>query len=78
MEALTLFRYAAELAVAAIILWAVVSFLPMLEGMKKAAQLLIVLVCLLSVFIAIGGSSVSTSGPAPYRPSTPATPSIIR
>jgi hypothetical protein len=77
MDVISLLQWAAELAIAAIILYYVVELLPMPTNMKRVVQALIILVCVLAVLDkAIGRPSGGTLL-AP-RPLSPANPSIIR
>jgi hypothetical protein len=70
--------YAAELALAAIILFYVVELLPIPTNMKRVCQALIVLIIMLSVLGMLLGSPVRTGSLLPPNPSTSFNPSIIR
>jgi hypothetical protein len=82
LEALALAQYAATVAIAAIILWYVVEYLPIPFHMKRATQLLIALVCVLAVLARVTGAAPPPPLPRPdlippNKP-TPERPSIIR
>lgn len=70
--------YAAELALAAIILFYVVELLPIPTNMKRVCKALIVSIAGLSVLGMLLGSPVRTGSLLPPNPSTPFNPSIIR
>ena len=70
---------AAELAVAAIILFYVVEMLTMPVNMKRACQGLIVLIAILSVIGVLLGSAPSpVSHVGPLAPNSPSNPSVVR
>ena len=71
--------YAAELAVAAIILFYVVEMLTMPVNMKRVCQGLIVLIAILSVIgVLLGSAPPPASHVGPLSPSSPSNPSIVR
>jgi len=70
--------YAAELALAAIILFYVIELLPIPANMKRVCQALIVLIAVLSVLGMLLGSPVRTGLLLPPNPSTPFNPSVVR
>jgi hypothetical protein len=70
--------YAAELALAAIILFYVVELLPIPTNMKRVCQALIVLIAILSVLGMLVGSPVRTGLLTPPNLSGPFNPSFIR
>jgi hypothetical protein len=70
--------YAAELALAAIILFYVVELLPIPTNMKRVCQALIVLIAILSVLGMLVGSPVRTGLLTPPNLSSPFSPSLIR
>jgi hypothetical protein len=79
MNLIPLIIYAAELALAAIILFYVVDMLTMPANMKRVCQGLIVLIAVLSVIGALLGSAPPpASHVGPISPSSPSNPSIIR
>jgi hypothetical protein len=79
MTLIPLIIYAAELALAAIILFYVVEMLSMPANMKRVCQGLIVLIAILSVIGAVLGSAPpSASRVGPISPNSPSNPSIIR
>jgi hypothetical protein len=78
MGIIPLIIYAAELALAAIILFYVVEFLPIPSNMKRVCQGLIVLIAILSVLGMLLGSPVRSGSLTPPNPSNPLNPSIIR
>jgi hypothetical protein len=79
MNVIPLIFYAAELAIAAIILFYVVELLTMPANIKRVCQGLIVLVAILSVIGVLVGSAPSpTSHVGPIAPNSPSNPSIIR
>jgi hypothetical protein len=79
MNLIPLIIYAAELALAAIILFYVVDMLTMPANMKRVCQGLIVLIAILSVIGALLGSAPPpASHIGPTSPSSPSNPSIIR
>jgi hypothetical protein len=71
--------YAAELAIAAIILFYVVEMLAMPTNMKRTCQGLIVLIAVLSLFGGLLGSAPPpASHVGPLAPNSPSNPSNIR
>jgi hypothetical protein len=71
--------YAAELAVAAIILFYVVEILTMPVNMKRVCQGLIVLIAILSVIgVLLGSAPPPASHVGPLSPNSPSNPSIVR
>ena len=79
MNLIPLIIFAAELALAAIILFYVVEMLTMPENMKRVCQGLIVLIAILSVIGALLGSAPPpASHVGPLAPNSPSNPSIIR
>jgi hypothetical protein len=79
MTLIPLIIYAAELALAAIILFYVVEMLSMPANMKRVCQGLIVLIAILSVIGAVLGSAPPpASHIGPISPNSPSNPSIIR
>ena len=78
MAVIPLIIYAAQLAVACIILFYVIEMITMPTNMKRICQALIVLIAVLSVLGALIGPGPSMARVGPLNPMTPATPSIIR
>ena len=79
MNVISVIIYAAELAVAAIILFYVVEMLTMPVNMKRVCQGLIVLIAILSVIGELLGSAPPpASHVGPLAPNSPSNPSIIR
>jgi hypothetical protein len=78
MSVIPVITYAAELALAAIILFYVIELLPIPTNMKRVCQALIVLIAVLSVLGMLLGSPVRTGSLLPPNPSTPFNPSMIR
>lgn len=79
MNVIPIIIYAAELAVAAIILFYVVDMLTMPANMKRVCQALIILIAVLSVIGAMLGAAPAASPRAgPINPLSPGNPSIIR
>lgn len=79
MSLIPLIIYAAELALAAIILFYVVEMLTMPGNMKRVCQGLIILIAILSVTGALLGSAPpAASHVGPLAPNSPSNPSIIR
>jgi hypothetical protein len=79
MNVIPVIIYAAELAIAAIILFYVVEMLPMPVNMKRVCQGLIVLIAILSVIGELLGSAPPpASHVGPLAPNSPSNPSIIR
>ena len=79
MNVISVIIYAAELAVAAIILFYVVEMLTMPVNMKRVCQGLIVLIAFLSVIgVLLGSAPPPASHVGPIAPNSPSNPSIIR
>jgi len=78
MSVIPMIIYAAELALAAIILYYVVELLPIPTNMKRVCQALIVLIAILSVLGMLLGSPVRTGSLIPPNPSSLFNPSVIR
>jgi hypothetical protein len=79
MNVIPVIIYAAELAIAAIILFYVVEMLPMPVNMKRVCQGLIVLIAILSVIGELLGSAPPpASHVGPIAPNSQSNPSIIR
>jgi hypothetical protein len=79
MNIIPVIIYAAELAVAAIILFYVIEMLTMSGNMKRVCQGLIVLIAILSVIGELLGSAPPpASHVGPIAPNSPSNPSIIR
>jgi len=79
MNVIPLIIYAAELAVAAIILFYVVEMLTMPGNMKRVCQGLIVLIAILSVIgLLLGAAPPPASHVGPIAPNSPSNPSIVR
>ena len=78
MNLIPLIIYAAELALAAIILFYVVEMLPIPSNMKRVCQGLIILVVILSVIgVLLGSAPPPASHVGPLTPNSPSNPSII-
>jgi hypothetical protein len=79
MNLIPLIIYAAELALAAIILFYVIELLTMPGNMKRVCQGLVVLIAVLSVIGALLGSSPPpASHVGPIAPNSPGNPSTVR
>lgn len=79
MNVIPVIIYAAELALAAIILFYVIEMLTMPVNMKRVCQGLIVLIAILSVLgVLLGSAPPPTSHVGPTAPNSPSNPSIIR
>ncbi len=79
MNVIAVIIYAAELAVAAIILFYVVEMLTMPANMKRVCQGLIILIAILSVIgVLLGSAPPSASHVGPLAPNSPSNPSVIR
>jgi hypothetical protein len=79
MNVMPVIIYAAELALAAIILFYVVEMLTMPVNMKRVCQGLIVLIAVLSVIgVLLGSAPPPASHVGPISPSSPGNPSMIR
>ncbi|MFY9599607.1 MAG: hypothetical protein WBX05_00770 [Pseudolabrys sp.] len=79
MNVISVIIYAAELALAAIILFYVVEMLTMPANMKRVCQALIVLIAILSVIgILLGSAPPPASHVGPLAPNSPSNPSVIR
>jgi len=79
MNVISVIIYAAELALAAIILFYVVEMLTMPANMKRVCQALIVLIAILSVTgVLLGSAPPPASHVGPLAPNSPSNPSVIR
>jgi hypothetical protein len=79
MNVIAVIIYAAELAVAAIILFYVVEMLTMPANMKRVCQGLIILIAILSVLgVLLGSAPPLSSHVGPLAPNSPSNPSVIR
>lgn len=79
MNVISVIIYAAELALAAIILFYVVEMLTMPANMKRVCQALIVLIAILSVIgVLLGSAPPPASHVGPLAPNSPGNPSVIR
>jgi hypothetical protein len=79
MNVIPVIIYAAELAVAAIILFYVVEMLTMPTNMKRVCQGLIILIAILSVIgVLLGSAPPPASHVGPLAPNSPSNPSVIR
>ena len=79
MNVIPVIIYAAELALAAIILFYVVEMLLMPTNMKRVCQGLIVLIAILSVIgVLLGSAPPPASHVGPIAPNSPSNPSVIR
>jgi hypothetical protein len=79
MNVISVIIYAAELALAAIILFYVVEMLTMPANMKRVCQALIVLIAILSVIgVLLGSAPPAASHVGPLAPNSPSNPSVIR
>jgi len=79
MNVIPVIIYAAELALAAIILFYVVEMLTIPSNMKRVCQGLIILIAILSVIgVLLGSAPPPTSHVGPLAPNSPNNPSIIR
>ena len=79
MNVIPVIIYAAELAVAAIILFYIVEMLTMSANMKRVCQGLIVLIAILSVIgVLLGSAPPPASHVGLIAPNSPSNPSIIR
>ncbi len=79
MNVIPVIIYAAELALAAIILFFIIEMLTMPVNMKRVCQGLIVLIAILSVIGELLGSAPpAASHVGPIAPNSPSNPSIIR
>jgi hypothetical protein len=79
MNLIPVIIYAAELALAAIILFYVVEMLAMPANMKRACQGLIILIAVLSVIgMLLGSEPARGAYIGPLSPNSPSNPSIIR
>jgi hypothetical protein len=78
MSVIPVIIYAAELAVAAIILFYVVEMLAMPANMKRVCQGLIILIAILSVLgVLLGSAPPPAAHIGPLAPSSPSNPSSI-
>ena len=79
MNVIPVIIYAAELALAAIILFYVVEMLTMPANMKRVCQSLIVLIAILSVIgVLLGSAPPPAAHVGPLAPNSPSNPSLIR
>jgi hypothetical protein len=79
MNVISVIIYAAELALAAIILFYVVEMLAMPGNMKRVCQGLIILIAILSVIgVLLGSAPPPASHVGPLAPNTPSNPSVVR
>jgi hypothetical protein len=79
MNVIPVIIYAAELALAAIILFYVVEMLTMPANMKRVCQGLIVLIAVLSVIgVLLGSAPPPASHVGPLSPNSSGVPSIMR
>jgi hypothetical protein len=79
MNVISVIIYAAELAVAAIILFYVVELLTMPGNMKRVCQGLIILIAILSVIgVLLGSAPPPASHVGPLAPNSPSNPSVVR
>jgi hypothetical protein len=79
MNVISVIIYAAELAVAAIILFYVIEMLTMPANMRRVCQGLIVLIAILSVVgVLLGSEPPPASHVGPFAPNSPSNPSTIR
>jgi len=79
MNVISVIIYAAELALAAIILFYVIEMLTMPANMKRVCQGLIVLIAILSVIgVLLGPAPPPASHVGPLAPNSPSNPSVVR
>ena len=79
MNVISVIIYAAELAVAAIILFYVVELLTMPANMKRVCQGLTVLIAILSMTgVLLGSGPTQTSHVGSLAPNLPSNPSVVR
>jgi len=79
MNVISIIIYAAELAVAAIILFYVVDMLTMPANMKRVCQGLILLIAILSVIgVLLGFAPPQAAHIGPLVPNSPSNPSLVR
>ena len=79
MNVISVIIYAAELALAAIILFYVVEMLTMPANMKRVCQALIALIAILSVIgVLLGSAPPPASHVGPLAPNSPSNPSVVR
>jgi len=79
MNAISVIIYAAELALAAIILFYVIEMLTMPANMKRICQSLIILIAVLSVIgVLLGSAPPPASHVGPLAPNSPSNPSVVR
>ena len=79
MNLIPVIIYAAELALAAIILFYVIEMLTMPTNMKRVCQGLVVLIAILSVIgVLLGSAPPPASHIGPIAPNSPFNPSVIR
>jgi hypothetical protein len=78
MNIIPLIIYAAELALAAIILFYVIEMLTMPANMKRVCQALVILIAALSVIgFLLGSEPVRGERIGPLSPNSPTNPSIV-
>lgn len=80
MDILALIIEALKLFVAAVLLWYLVEYLPVPERIKRAVQIAIALICVLTAIslVAVPVRASSGSAVTPSHPLSPAHPSIIK
>jgi hypothetical protein len=79
MNVISVIIYAAELAVAAIILFYVIEMVTMPANMKRICQSLIILIAVLSVIgVLLGSAPPPASHVGPLAPNSPSNPSVVR
>ena len=79
MNVISVIIYAAELALAAIILFYVIEMLTMPANMKRICQSLIFLIAVLSVIgVLLGSAPPPASHVGPLAPNSPSNPSVVR
>ena len=79
MNVISVIIYAAELALAAIILFYVIDMLTMPANMKRICQSLIILIAVLSVIgVLLGSAPPPASHVGPLAPNSPSNPSVVR
>jgi hypothetical protein len=79
MNVISVIIYAAELALAAIILFYVIEMLTMPANMKRICQSLIILIAVLSVIgVLLGSAPPPASHVGPLAPNSPSNPSVVR
>jgi hypothetical protein len=79
MNVISVIIYAAELALAAIILFYIIEMLTMPANMKRICQSLIILIAVLSVIgVLLGSAPPPASHVGPLAPNSPSNPSVVR